>query len=214
VIIQTSHIISRTIKSHGNPFDFVGHVGGDDFVFITTPDKEEIIALEIIKEFDRLILYHYTQEDRARGSIEIHDRQNKLSKMPLMSISVALINNVNMKINSLVELSEIAFEIKSHLKTIEGSKFLKNRRIQNRGKQIRTKQADALRKQIKNIERSKFVKPLGQLLLEADLINKDILEDALVRHWRTGQNLGQTLVGMGLVKEDDILNMLKLQIVN
>lgn len=211
VIIQTSQIISRTIKMLGNQSDFVGHVGGDDFVFVTTPDKEEVIALEIIKEFDRLILYHYSKQDRSKGFIETRDRQGKLCKIPLMSISIALINNENIQINSLVELSEIATEIKSHLKTITGSKFLKNRRVENKGKHTRTKQANRIRKKIESIEKANSKKPLGQLLLEADLVNKEILDEALIKHWRTGQNLGQTFIGMGLVKEDDIFNMLKLQ---
>ncbi|MFC1645590.1 diguanylate cyclase [Candidatus Omnitrophota bacterium] len=211
VIIQTSQIISRTIKRLGNQSDFVGHVGGDDFVFTTTPDKEEEVALEIIKEFNRLIPYHYSREDRLKGFIESQDRQGNLCKIPLMNISIALINNENTQIDNLVQLSEIASEIKSHLKTIIGSKFLKNRRVEDRGKHTRAKQAAIIRKKIERMERANSKKPLGQLLLEADLINKDILDEALIRHWRTGQYLGQVLASMGLVKEDDILNLLKLQ---
>jgi diguanylate cyclase (GGDEF)-like protein len=211
VIIQTSQIISRTIKMLGNKDDFVGHVGGDDFVFVTTPDKEEAIVLEIIKEFDRLSPYHYSKKDRLSGHIETRDRQGKISKIPLMSISIALINNKDIKINSLVQLSEIASEIKGHLKTISGSKFLRNRRVEEKEKWIRTKQANDIKRKIERLERNNSKKPLGQLLLEADLINKELLDEALIKHWRTGQNLGQTLIGMGLVKKDDISNMLKLQ---
>lgn len=214
VIIQTASIISRTIKTYGNKVDFVGHVGGDDFVFVTTPDKEEIIAKEIIKEFDRLIPYHYSKEDRSRGFIEIRDRQGKLSKIPLMSISIALMNNMNFKINNVVELSEIAFEIKGHLKTVSGSKFLKNRRVQNKGKQTRMTQNNIIHRQTENTKRSNFKKPLGQLLLESGFINKEVLDEALVKHCRSGQNLGQTLIGMGMAKEKDISNMLKAQGLN
>jgi len=211
VIIQTSQIISRTVKMLGNQSDFVGHVGGDDFVFVTTPDKEELIALEIIKEFDRLMPYHYSEKDRAERFIESKDRQGKLCKTPLMNISLALINNENAEINSLVQLSEIASEIKSYLKTVSGSKFLQNRRVENMGKQTRAKQSDRIKKKIDKIQRANSKKPLGQLLLERDLINRDILDEALMKHWRTGQQLGQVLVSMGLVKEDEIINMLKSQ---
>ncbi|MDD5291755.1 MAG: response regulator [Candidatus Omnitrophica bacterium] len=211
VIIQTSQIISRTIKTYGNPADFVGHVGGDDFVFITTPDKEEAIAGEIIREFDRLIPYHYSKDDRQKGFIEVRDRQNKLSKVPLMSISIALIDNSSTKVNSLVELSEIASEIKNHLKSICGSKFLKDRRVENRGEKTRLKEPDKIIPKGKPRKKSDAKIPLGQLLLESNLIKKESLEEALVKHWRTGQNLGQTLIKMGLVKEEDVMNMLKLQ---
>ena len=216
VIIQTSQIISRTIKKFGNKSDFVGHIGGDDFVFITTPDKEEAIALEIIKEFDRLIKYHYSKEDRSEGSIEMEDRQGKMSKIPLMSISIALVNNENTHINNLVDLSEISSEIKGYLKSVSGgSKFLINRRVEDRGKNIRTKQTNKIRRKIESIRRANNLKkPLGQLLLEANLINEEALEEALVKHYRTGQFLGQTIVGMGLVEENEISKILKFQGVN
>lgn len=211
VIIQTSQIISRVIKTFGNKGDFVGHVGGDDFVFLTTPDKEEKITQEIIKEFDRLIPYHYSKSDRLKGYIQLHDRQGKLSKMDLMSISIALVNNIDIHIDSLVKLSEIAFEIKSHLKTISGSKFLKNRRVQDKGLSIRTKQTGGFRKQTKKIKSNDMVKPIGQLLIELNLINEEILQEALLNHWRTGQKLGETMVKMGVVTEDKISQILKLQ---
>lgn len=211
VIIQTSQIISRTIKACGNADDFVGHIGGDDFVFITTTDKEEIVASEIIKEFDRLIPYHYSKEDRQKGFIEIRDRQGKLTKVPLMSISIALVDNTGARVNGLVELSEIASEIKGHLKTITGSKFLKNRRVENKGKNTRQKELDKAKNKI-NLKKNINARiPLGQLLLESNLIKEEALEEALVKHWHTGQNLGQTLVKMGLIKEEDVANMLKLQ---
>ena len=216
VIIQTSQIISRAIKEYGNQDDFVGHVGGDDFVFITTPDREEEIALEIIKEFDRLVQYHYPERDRSKGFVETRDRQGKLSRISPMSISIALVNNVNVGINNLVELSEIASEIKSYLKTVpKGSKYLINRRIQDRGKDTRARQANRIRRQIENIKKANnFKKPLGQLLLDAELINEEMLDEALIKHWRTGQNLGQTLVGMGLIEENEVSKMLKLQGLN
>lgn len=211
VIIQTSQIISRTIKMLGNQGDFVGHVGGDDFVFVTTPEKEEDISLEIIKEFDRLMPYHYSTQDRSNGFIESRDRQGKLCKTPLMDISIALINNEETQVDSLVQLSEVASQIKSHLKTLSGSKFLQNRRVEDKGKRTRIKKSDRTRGEVKRSQKHSSKKPLGQMLLEADLINRDILDEALIRHWRTGQQLGQVLVSMGLVKEEDIFNMLKSQ---
>ena len=213
VIIQTAHIITHAVKEYGNKTDFVGHIGGDDFVFVTTPDREEKIANEIIREFDRLIICHYSKDDQKKGHIQIKDRQGKLSKVPLMNISIALINNLNVDVNSLIELSEIAFEIKGHLKTQSGSKFLKNRRGQNKGLTSREKSEHGPKikdKEDNNIDLIIKI-PLGQLLIESNLIKEEVLDEALIKHWQTGQNLGQTLISMGLVSEEDILKMLKLQ---
>ena len=212
VIIQTSQIITRTIKTIGNQDDFVGHIGGDDFVFITTPDTEEAVSLEIIKEFDRLIPCHYSKQDRLKRFIESSDREGKLCQTPLMTISIALINNCDIKIDSLVQLSEIVTEIKSYLKTITGSKFLQNRRVHDKGIRTRARHANSIKKRIERFEKkANSKKPLGQLLVDADLINGVVLDEALLRHWRTGQQLGQVLVGLGLVKEEDIFKMLKSQ---
>ena len=50
VIRETARILIRTIHQFGNPDDFIGHIGGDDFFIITSPDKAEDIAKKIISE--------------------------------------------------------------------------------------------------------------------------------------------------------------------
>lgn len=211
VIIQTSQIISRSVKLLGNTSDFVGHVGGDDFVFLTTPDKEIPISEYIIKEFDRLIPLHYSKEDRVRGGMQAQDRQGTIRTVPLMSISIALVDNVHAAIATPIELSRIAFEIKHHLKRAPGSKFLKNRRVRDGGLHLRPKSAMNAKRHIEARAPAEIKKPIGQLLLEARLINEEILDEALARHWDTGQRLGATLIGMGVVDEGRVAAMLKLQ---
>lgn len=211
VLIQTSQIISHSVKSFGNPTDFVGHVGGDDFVFITTPTKNTPISEHIIKEFDRLILFHCPKDDRLKGFMKTWDRQGKLSKIPFLSISIALVDNVYAKIGTSIELSMIAFDIKHHLKKLPGSNFLKNRRVKDNGLLVRAKKEAKGKKQTKITAQTKIKKPIGQLLLEANLISESILDDALVKHWVTGQRLGMTLIGMGAVEEKRIFKMLKFQ---
>lgn len=212
VIIQTAHIISRAVKFFGNATDFVGHVGGDDFVFMTTPDKALQISENIIKEFDRLMPLHYSKEDREKGFIQTRDRQGKVSKIDLMGLSLALVDNVHTHITSSIELSRIAFDIKHHLKAMPGSKFLKNRRIKDSGMPSpRPSSKEKTKKQAEKPPRMKSKKPIGQLLLEANLISEGALDEALVKHWNTGQRLGSTLVGMGAVNADHISQMIQLQ---
>ena len=211
VIIQTSQIISRSVKSLGNAIDFVGHVGGDDFAFLTTPSKEIRISEYIISEFDRLIPLHYSKEDRLRGFMQARDRQGKISKVPLMSISIALVDNVQTAIATPIELSRIAFDIKHHLKESPGSKFLKNRRMKDDGLQVRPKNEKDAKKYFETGIHAAMKKPIGQLLLDAHLINEAILDEALTKHWDTGQRLGATLIGMGAVDEGRVAAMLKLQ---
>ena len=210
VIIQLAHIISSVVKALGNKDDFVGHVGGDDFTVITTPEKESLIASKIISEFDRLMAFHYNKEDRLKKFIAVKDRAGILKDVPLMSISVAVVNNKNSNIHNIIELSEIAFEIKKYLKSLSGSNFLINRRI------IKQEDGEAgsdsgLSKTTREAPKKVFIqdKPLGQLLIDKGLITQEKLNDALRRHWLTAQPLGKTLVNTGLITQKDLEEALR-----
>src|SRR3989338_3957165 len=128
VIRHVAYITATTVKRYGNPHDFVGHIGGDDFVVVTTPDRDRLIASESILVFNRAIHFHYSKEDRERTCIVSKDRRGNVVNMPLMSISIAIANNKNFPIKNMVELMETVTEIKSYLKTLSGSNFLVNRR--------------------------------------------------------------------------------------
>jgi diguanylate cyclase (GGDEF)-like protein len=204
VIIQTGRIIIGAVRKFGNADDFVGHVGGDDFVVVTTPDKEEEISQNAIFEFDRLIPYQYSEKDRKLKYLVVKDRSGKIIKAPLMSVSVAIVNNNNRKIASVVELTEVAFEIKKYLKSIRGSKFLVNRRTDNLGIKRRTSKTS--HKQLKCREEKQGIQkpPLGQMLLDAHLISENQLQEALQEHWQTGEPLGQTLLRMQFLSSSDL----------
>ena len=61
VIMQAARILADSVKRHGNENDFVGHIGGDDFVIMTTPDKEESLGRRNIRKIHPLIsLPHHT----------------------------------------------------------------------------------------------------------------------------------------------------------
>lgn len=204
VIMQSAKIFTDCVKKLGNKNDFVGHIGGDDFVIVTTPDKEEAVAREIIREFDRLIPLHYSEQDRLIGYLSVKDRQDNNVKAPLMSISIAIVNNSKQDINGVIELTEIASEIKKYLKTMVGSKFLVNRRSINQSK-IERKALDAKEDKKKPRLKQEFeVLPIGQLLLKAKLIDENQLTEALFEHWTSRRLLGETLVKMGLITHEDL----------
>jgi len=128
VIKATAEIIAHVIKEIGNPDDFVGHIGGDDFICITTPDKSEKICQEIIERFDNEIPNHYRPRDRKKGYIQSFDRRGNLQKFPLMSISIAIVTNEQRKIEHHGKIAQIAAELKKYAKTFEGSVYVKDRR--------------------------------------------------------------------------------------
>ncbi len=60
VIMQTAYMLYTSIKRSGNKTDFIGHIGGDDFVFITTTEAYKKNCHNFILMFDKIIPFHYT----------------------------------------------------------------------------------------------------------------------------------------------------------
>jgi len=209
VIRHVAYIIATTVKRYGNPHDFVGHIGGDDFVVVTTPDRDRLVASESILAFNRAMHFHYSKEDRERTYIVSKDRRGNVINMPLMSISIAIANNKHFPIKNMVELMEMITEIKSYLKTLPGSNFLVNRR-QNE-KKIFIDEPYNEETKIPDKEEKFRHKPLGQILLESQVITAEQLETALNKHWTTGQKIGQSIINLGMASSGDIARALESQ---
>ena len=112
----------------GNSIDFVGHIGGDDFVFITTPDCAENICERIIKEFDLTIPSFYDQADRQAGYIITKSRGGDLCKIPIMRVVIGLATDEVRKFTHIGEIIQIITELKHFGKTFDKSIYIKDRR--------------------------------------------------------------------------------------
>lgn len=121
-------IIEQCIREDGNRDDFVGHVGGDDFIAVTTPDKVDSVCKNIISRFDSTVPLLYSSEDRKRGYIVTLDRQNKQTQYPLVSISIGVVSNERRSLESHWQVAEIASELKRYAKGQAGSLYIKDRR--------------------------------------------------------------------------------------
>ncbi|MFN2588482.1 MAG: response regulator [Actinomycetota bacterium] len=119
---------TAALAKHGGPNCFLGHVGGDDFVAITTPDIAELAAKEIIECWDARIGDLYDPEDVARGFIEVKDRQDQMHEYPPTTVSIGIATNTHRPINSHWEASEIAAEMKQFAKREARSSYAIDRR--------------------------------------------------------------------------------------
>jgi len=128
VIRETARILLGAIKEYGGPEDFVGHIGGDDFVVVTTPDLANKICEKIIHDFDQISPSFYNQEDRENGFIIGYDRQSKIHKIPLLSISIGVVTNEMREISHVAQIGEIGAELKKLAKSTEKSNYVKDKR--------------------------------------------------------------------------------------
>jgi len=208
VIIQTAHMLFTVLRSLGNKEDFISHIGGDDFAFITTPDKYEQICHHFIQMFDNIVPFHYSEDDRRQGFVITRDRTRKIRKIPLMSISVAVVSkDSGVSFKNIIEVNEKVAEIKRYLKTIPESKFMADRRNIKGGIVSFPQVHD------KNREIDAY-KPLGQILLEREIISSQQLDEALRLHWKRGVVLGQALKDLGYLNEDNLTKALSFQKIN
>lgn len=128
VLMMSARLIVNTIRSYQSVQSFVGHVGGDDFVFILPPDKVEDACKRIIAAFDDIVPHFYDPEDRGRGNITSVDREGNTKVFPLMAISLAVVINTEGRIQHYGEVSSIAMGLKKKAKEDPKSSYVIDRR--------------------------------------------------------------------------------------
>ena len=128
VIRETARILIRNTQQYGNPDDFIGHIGGDDFVIATGIGKIDNICKSIIKDFEKTKASFYNEGDKKAGYITARDRKGKMQKIPLLSISIGVVTNEFRKIEHLAQIGEIGAELKAQVKRLEKSNYLKDKR--------------------------------------------------------------------------------------
>lgn len=128
VIKITGRLILNIVKSKQPQGSFIGHVGGDDFVFIIDTALAEEAATEIIEAFDSIIPTFYDPEDIAQGFIKSFDRKGKASTFPVMSISIGIAEKRARSFSHYGEIIELAAEMKKFAKQYNGSCFRSDKR--------------------------------------------------------------------------------------
>lgn len=128
VLLMTAETLSRALAREGQGEDFLGHIGGDDFIIITSPDRAANIARAIIEIFDKEIRTAYSPEDLERGYIQVKNRRGVPEKFPVTSISVAGVSNQYRSFTNYWEIPEVAAELKKAAKQHKGSCFVYDRR--------------------------------------------------------------------------------------
>ena len=132
LIKMTGEVVHTAKHAHGDTGDFVGHIGGDDFVLITSPENIDVVCQAIIAAFDQAAPSFYDDDDRARGYLEGTDRYGVSRRFPLISISIAVVSDTKRVFTSPIEIARVANEVKDYVKTLPGSNYLVDRRTGQR----------------------------------------------------------------------------------
>lgn len=128
VIRILAQILHDVVKGICREDGFVGHIGGDDFIYvIPLADVNEVCA-EIVSVFDTLIPFQYSEPDRRAGYFFGKDRRGQLHRVPLMTVSIGVVTNERRRFTHAAQVSALATEMKSYAKTLPGSVFSIDRR--------------------------------------------------------------------------------------
>jgi diguanylate cyclase (GGDEF)-like protein len=123
-----ANLAGALVEELGGPDAFLGHVGGDDFVMVVTPDVAEQLAKELCRTFDEEVPSLYQGDDVHRGYIEVRDRRGTPTRFPLLSVSIGIAGNAQRSFSHHGEAVSLATEMKQLAKREQGSSFAVDQR--------------------------------------------------------------------------------------
>lgn len=129
IIKQTAKIIADTLEELQISRGFLGHIGGDDFIFITGGKKIHQTVTRIIEKFDKIVPTFYSAEDLEKGYIIVKNREGKVTAVPLLTISIGIATNQNRSFNHVGEIIQIITELKSCAKKNPKSSYVIDKRL-------------------------------------------------------------------------------------
>ncbi|WP_423709852.1 GGDEF domain-containing protein [Undibacterium sp. WLX3042] len=125
IIQMTGDVLKRHCDSQ---MDFIGHIGGDDFIILFRSDDWEQRCSDILQSFATEIQDFYNNEDRERGGYLSEDRQGKKVFYPLVSLSLGVVKSSPNQFYSHHQISIAASEAKKQAKKIHGNSLFVDRR--------------------------------------------------------------------------------------
>jgi diguanylate cyclase (GGDEF)-like protein len=128
IIKFTARTISKHVHQIEDSDNFLGHIGGDDFVAIVSKTDYEKVCQDIILEFDKFAVSYYNEVDAERGYVEVANRRGIIEQFPLTTISIAVLEVDSKIYKNTLEIGEMASQIKHKAKTVLGSSYVINRR--------------------------------------------------------------------------------------
>ena len=128
---EVIHWTGRLLDAFCDPqMDFVGHIGGDDFLLVLRSEDWEARCRGILSRFEEGRKRFFTPEDLARGGYESEDRRGRLVFHPLLSLSLGVVLAPAGAFPSHHEISAAAAQAKKQAKGLDGcSLFVERRQV-------------------------------------------------------------------------------------
>ena len=128
VILMVARVIVNVVDELARKGSFVGHIGGDDFVFIVRQEAVTPVCEKVLANFELVRNMFLSSEDVAAGAFIGKDRQERETRFGLLSLSIAVVMTGSGKYQHYGEVSSVASQLKHCVKKLEGSNYLIDRR--------------------------------------------------------------------------------------
>jgi len=128
VIGTLARTLDRAVSEAGAPSPFLGHVGGDDFLVLCTPEQAQRVAERTIELFAEEAPGLYDPVDAARGYLEARNRQGRVQRSELVTVSIGIASTTQRSYSDAREVVATATEMKQVAKQTRGSFVAVDRR--------------------------------------------------------------------------------------
>lgn len=108
VLRFTAMVLGEVVDSVGTPNDFIGHIGGDDFIVITNKSLATPIVKDLKHRFDTGVGTHYDWQTRQRGYLMVRDETGNETKADLMTLSIGVVTADDGPFTDIREITEAA----------------------------------------------------------------------------------------------------------
>ena len=128
LIRTAARVLIDSVRQVCGAEGFVGHIGGDDFVFICDDEKADAVSQKVIDAFDAAVPAFYNEKDRKAAFIMGMDRQGNPTKAAFVAISIGIVSNRGQKITHVAQICEIGAELKKYAKSVNKSNYVRDQR--------------------------------------------------------------------------------------
>jgi len=128
VLTMLARLQQEATEEHAAGVRFVGHLGGGDFVVLTTPEAARTVAEHLTRRFDDEARHFFTPRDIERGFFEMVNRSGRREMVPLLSLTIAIVDHVRGRELHVRRLADVAAELRRYGKSRPGSIVVTERR--------------------------------------------------------------------------------------
>ena len=112
VLRFTGMLLNDVIDEMGTADDFIGHIGGDNFIIITRKELVDPLRAEIAQRFDENVGTHYDFMTRMQGYLVIKDDDGEEEHVPLMTLQIGALTIEDGPFTDIREITEAAAEVR------------------------------------------------------------------------------------------------------